>query len=409
MHAITELTFLEQLARRAKLPVPEHAVAPLDRKALKTLLDQWGRAVIKPDVLAGKRGQAGLVKIADDPARAQQEILRLLNATVGGKMPRAVYLTRYIPAEMEIYTAITYNSRYLGPSLTISLKGGMDIERVAEKDKRTIAVDVYKGLDAYQASQALSALQCPRKLIGTLSRCLVDFWDFFITGGLRMCEINPWRVSPDGRMFACDFKAVLDESNFKARNLPVVFPEYPASATPFEEEMKELAGASHQGQVHVSDLGGDLILPLLFGGGASTIITETLCTCGGRPIFLSDFGGNPPYERMVRAAAICFKHYLRKAALLLILGGKANNTLIDVTFQAVADALARAVEESGPVSLPVVIGRGGPRLVRGFQIMKETLESLHLPYVIFGHDTPVTLVADYAARLAQAVARKQAS
>ena len=83
--------------------------------------------------------------------------------------------------------------------------------------------------------------------------------------------------------------------------------------------------------------------------------------------------------------------------------------LIDVTFQAVGDALAHHFEEHGRVEMPVVIGRGGPRMVPGFLAMRETLESLRLPYVIFGHDTPVTLVAEYAARLAKFVeTRKEA-
>jgi len=61
------------------------------------------------------------------------------------------------------------------------------------------------------------------------------------------------------------------------------------------------------------------------------------------------------------------------------------------------------VEERGPVHIPVVIGRGGPRLVKGLMAMKQALEYLDLPYVIFGPDTPVTMVAEYAARLVNAV------
>lgn len=403
MKQITELTFLNQLARRSKLPVPEHAVAPLDRRTLKGLLEHWGKAVLKPDVLAGKRGKAGAIRILDDASRAQQQIQSLLHTQIAGRLPRAVYLTRYVPAEMEVYTAITYHTLFQGPSLTISLKGGVDIEEVEDRDKRTIPVDVYKGLDAYQASQILSDLKCPRRFIGPLSRCLVDYWDLFISSGMRLCEINPWRITPAGEIFVCDFKAVLDEANFKSRNLDITVPEYPETLTSFEEEMRELAASSHQGQIHVSDLGGNLVLPILFGGGASTIIIETLITSGGSPCFLSDFGGNPPYERMYRAASLCFRHHLKKSSLLLILGGKANNTLIDVTFQAIGDALVSFTEENGPVFLPVVIGRGGPRLVRGMTILKETLETLRLPYVIFGHDTPVTMVAEYAARLAKSV------
>ena len=149
---------------------------------------------------------------------------------------------------------------------------------------------------------------------------------------------------------------------------------------------------SYQGQAHVSDLGGSGVLPILFGGGASTIIIETLMQSGGDPMFLSDFGGNPPYERMRGTASICFKHKLARAAVLLILGGKANNTRIDVTFQAIADALA----EHAPLrttELPVIVGRGGPRLVQGLLALQRCLEELGWPYTIFGHDTPITMVA----------------
>lgn len=397
-----ELTFLEQLSKRSKLPVPEYAVTPLDRKTIKSLLDKWGKAVIKPDVLTGKRGKAGAIKVIEDAQDAQKEIQRIANTEVAGKTPRAVYIVQHIPAEHEIYTAITYDSRFMGPSLTVSMAGGMDIEQVGDDKKKTIPVDVYKGLDAYQAGQVLADLKCPQKLISPLSRCFVDYWDLFISNGMRMCEINPWRITAKGEPFVCDFKATFDEANIKYRNAGIEFPEYPEAVSPFEEEMREWASKSYQGQAHVCDLNGELVLPILFGGGASTIITETLSVNGGSPLFLSDFGGNPPYDRMYKTAQICLKHNLGKASLLLILGGKANNTLIDVTFKAIGDAIVNYVEENGPINIPVVIGRGGPHLVQGLTTMKEILESLNLPYVIFGYDTPVTLVAEYAAKLAKA-------
>jgi succinyl-CoA synthetase beta subunit len=222
-----------------------------------------------------------------------------------------------------------------------------------------------------------------------------------------MCEVNPWRIDPGNKPFACDFKAIFDEANYKLKNPDLDFPQYPESVSEFEEEMNAWDAASYRGQAHVSDLGGDLVLPILFGGGASTIAAETLEITGGSPIFLSDFGGNPPYERMYGTAERCFRHHLANAALLLILGGKANNTMIDATFQAIGDALADAVEQHGLPDIPVVIGRGGPRMVPGFILMRERLESLRLPYVIFGHDTPLTLVAEYAAKLAKFVRNRK--
>ena len=400
----TELTFLEHLADRFNIPVPEHLTAEASGADIREAMKRWGsKALVKPDVLTGKRGKAGVVRKVSDYVEAQRELKLIQGTEISGHLARTAYLVQFVPAQAEVYSAMTYDSRCTGPMLTLSMAGGVDIEEVGPDDKAIVPVDVYKWLDAYQASEVLDKLGCPKNAISPLSQSLVNFVDMFRSTGMRMCEINPWRITPEGKPFACDFKAVFDEANFKFANLGFELPEYPANATSFEEEMGAWNASSHRGQAHVADLGGDLILPILFGGGASTIIIETLIQNGGNPIFLSDFGGNPPYERMYGTAKICFEHHLAKASMLLILGGKANNTLIDVTFRAIADALQAYVDEHGPVDIPVIVGRGGPRLAIGLLAMKDTLESLGMPYVIFGPDAPVTQVAEYAAQVVKAL------
>ncbi len=403
---VTELTFLEYFAKRYDIPVPRHLVGTAEQAEIKKTLEKWGgEAIVKPDVLTGKRGKVGAIVKIQNAGEALKEIKRISSLEINGNMTRIAYLVECIPAELEIFTAITYNSKFLSPSFTVSLAGGVDIEDISEDKKITIPIDIYRGLDAYQASEALTKLGCPQKLISILSRALTSFWDLFHSTGMESAEVNPWRITPEGKPYACDFKATIDESNYKSTMPGVMFPEYPANRSEFQEEMDNWDASSHQGQAHVSDLGGTKILPILFGGGASTIIIETLDACGGDPMFLSDFGGNPPYERMLGTVKLCLQHKLADAKLLLILGGKANNTYIDVTFQAIADALLNYVEEKGSISIPVVIGRGGPRLVKGMLAMKQALEYLKLPHVIFGPDTPVTMVAEYAAKLVTAVER----
>jgi len=398
---ITELTFLEQMAARFSIPVPEFITPPCTSKNITDALSRWGgKGVIKPDVSTGKRGKAGAVRIIHNNREALYKMQEINNTPIEGKLPRTTYIVQYIPKKYEIYTAITYNSKFLTPSITVSLSGGVDVESIPQQDIITIPVDVYRGFDAYQASSILETLKYPSRYISQFARVLVSYWDMFVSTGMRLCEINPWRITSQGKPFACDFKAVFDEANFKFKNLKLDIPEYPEDISEFEEEMNEWQASSHQGQAHVSDIGGSTILPILFGGGASTIITETLIEYGGDPMFLSDFGGNPPYERMYKTAEICFKHHLEGASLLLILGGKANNTLIDVTFKAIADALTDYAKEHRSLSCMVVIGRGGPHLAKGIFVMKKALEALDLPHVIFGPDTPVSLVAEYAAKLA---------
>lgn len=401
-YRMTELGFLENLADRFHIPVPEHLTAEASAAEIRDAIKRWGgKALVKPDVLVGRRGKAGTVRVVTDCVDAQRELKLLQGREVNGHLPRTAYLVQFIPAELEVYSALTYDSRCMGPAMTVSLAGGVDVEDLDGDKKFFFPIDVYKGLDAYQASEILDKLGCPQPIVSPLSRSLVGFDDMFRTTGMRVCEINPWRIAPGGKPYACDFKAVFDETNFKWNNLGFTLPEYPASVTPFEEEMAAWDASSHQGQAHVADLGGDGILPILFGGGASTIIVETLLQNGGSPMFLSDFGGNPPYDRMFGTAKICFEHKLDKAKVILLLGGKANNTLIDVTFRAIAAALQAYVDEHGPIHTPVIVGRGGPRLVQGLLALKDTLDALGLPYVIFGPDTPVTQVAEYAARFTQ--------
>ncbi len=396
---IGELVFLEHFARLYKIPVPEYLSEPVTQSKLKEKLGSWGIGIVKPDVLAGKRGKAGLVRKVESIGDALRVLREVAAEEILGQHPRSAYIVQAVPADMEIFTAISYSSDTLSPAFTVSLRGGMEVETISEEDKVTVPLNVFQGLNAYQASEALTKLGVKGKLNSRLSVAFVNLWDMFISTGMLSCEVNPWRVTRDGRIWACDFKATFDENNFKTRDLGLVWPEYPSRETAFEAEMNAWAAASYQGQAHVSSLGGTRILPLLFGGGASTIITETLTQLGGAPIFLSDFGGNPPYERMKKTAALCFEHYLHQCALLLILGGKANNTLIDVTFSAIADALQECVDAKGPISIPVVVGRGGAHLVQGMVVLKKTLANLNLPHVVFGPDTPITLVAEYAVSL----------
>ena len=140
------------------------------------------------------------------------------------------------------------------------------------------------------------------------------------------------------------------------------------------------------------------ILAPTFGGGANSLVTEVL---GEAAIISSDFGGNPPYEKMKEVAAICYRHFLKQANVLFVIGGKSNNTDIHETFRGMGDALREHFSTHGPVPLYVVVGRGGPNLVRGMGNLADTLDSLGLPYRFFGFDSAISEVVNYAKRVDQ--------
>ena len=99
---------------------------------------------------------------------------------------------------------------------------------------------------------------------------------------------------------------------------------------------------------------------------------------------------------MKEVARICFKHWIKQTNVLFIIGGKSNNTDIFETFRAMADALREHFSQHGPTPLYVVIGRGGPNLVRGMGAMRDTLDALGVPYSFFGFDSDMSEVVLYA-------------
>ncbi len=120
---------------------------------------------------------------------------------------------------------------------------------------------------------------------------------------------------------------------------------------------------------------------------------------GQSAIISSDFGGNPPYEKMKAVARICYKHWLKQANVLFIIGGKSNNTDIYETFRAMGDALREHFSKHGPTPLYVVVGRGGPNLVRGLGALAEACDFVGVPYRFFGFDSAISEVVNYAKKV----------
>ena len=109
---------------------------------------------------------------------------------------------------------------------------------------------------------------------------------------------------------------------------------------------------------------------------------------GDDAIISSDFGGNPPYEKMKEVARICFKHWLKQTqrAVHHRRQVEQHRHLRDACARW-RDALREHFSEHGPTPLYVVVGRGGPNLVRGMGALRDTCEALGLPYRFFGFDS----------------------
>src|SRR5262249_26351700 len=321
---------------------------------IKDLIGRHGSVFIKPVFKGGigKKGKAGLLGRASDLKTALKEKERLYFAEhrAGNFVAKAngVTFEGAVPAECEVYFSITDSTRFRAPTMTLSCQGGMDIE---ELDKKLVAqspFDPLTGLKAFVVAHALSDLDAPKNIISPLVQHLPKLWELFHNFGMTTLELNPIRMRADkkGRLtpVACDFKCGFDRDDPRWLRLGLPAHLFAADYSDFEQEINQLR--THQGQsdVYVINEQGTVLAPT-FGGGANSLVTEML---GDDAIISSDFGGNPPYEKMKEVARICFKHWLKQANMLFIIGGKSNNTDIFETLRAMADALREHFSAHGP-------------------------------------------------------------
>jgi succinyl-CoA synthetase beta subunit len=402
---ITGMLYGARLLEFAGFPATEVLGPAASEEEIKAMLDKHGLVFIKPVFKGGigKKGKAGLLGRATDlqTALAEKERLYFAQHQVGHVKAKAngVTFEAGVPAKHEVYFSISDSTHFRAPTMTLTHMGGMDIEEIDRKHVAMVPFDPLTGLKAFVVANALTEIGAPREIISPLVQQLPKLWELFHNFGMTTLELNPIRMRQDakGRLtpVACDFKCGFDRDDPRWLRLNLPAHLFAADYSNFEQEINQLR--THQGQsdVYVINSQGTVLAPT-FGGGANSLVTEML---GDDAIISSDFGGNPPYEKMKEVARICFRHWLKQANVLFIIGGKSNNTDIYETLRAMADALREHFSTHGPTPLYVVLGRGGPNLVRGMGALRDTCDALGLPYRLFGFDSDMSEVIQFARKV----------
>jgi succinyl-CoA synthetase beta subunit len=398
---VTGMLYGARMLQFVGFPAAEVLGPDAGEEEIKALIERHGSVFIKPVFKGGvgKKGKAGLLGRAKDLKTALQEKERLyfVEHRHGHQVAKAngVTFEGAVPAEREVYFSLTDSTRFRAPTMTLTHMGGMDIEEVDKNLVAQVPFDPLTGFKAFVVANALSNLNAPKEIISPLVQHLPKLWELFHDYGMTTLELNPIRMRPDraGRLtpVACDFKCGFDRDDPRWARLGLPNHLFAVDYSDFEAEINQLRTYQGQSDVYVINPDGTILAPT-FGGGANSLVTELL---GDNAIISSDFGGNPPYAKMKAVAEICFKHWLKQTNVLFIIGGKSNNTDIFETFRAMADALREHYSRNGPTPLFVVIGRGGPNLVRGMGAMRDTMEALGLPYRIFGFDSDMSEVINY--------------
>src|SRR4051795_7258399 len=120
----------KQLFAQFGIPVSEGRVARTPEEARAAAEEIGGQVVVKAQVLTGGRGKAGGVKLADDPADAEQKAKDILGLDINGHVVRKLWIERASEIAKEYYLSITFDRGCKQSLFMLTTEGGVEIEEV---------------------------------------------------------------------------------------------------------------------------------------------------------------------------------------------------------------------------------------------------------------------------------------
>src|SRR6187399_3141952 len=99
----------KQLFKRFGIPVSDGRLASTPEEARVAAEELGGQVVVKAQVLTGGRGKAGGVKLAGDPADAEQKAKEILGLDIRGHFVRRLWIERASDIAKEYYLSVTFD------------------------------------------------------------------------------------------------------------------------------------------------------------------------------------------------------------------------------------------------------------------------------------------------------------
>ena len=241
--------------------------------------------VVKAQVPTGKRGKAGGIRMADDPAAAHAAADAILSMEIAGHRVEAMLVEERKAIAAEYYAAVLNDAASKGPLVMFLPEGGMDIEEIAasKPDRlRQAPVDILLGFDLEAARAMLGGLGLGSDE-GPLAETLVALYRAYRENDAELLEVNPLARLQDGGLVALDCKFVLDDSGIRRRQ-DLASAGSPAPFSTLEARGNDLG-------LKYIELGGDIGV---LGNGAGLTMTtmDVIVHHGGRPANFLEIGGD---------------------------------------------------------------------------------------------------------------------
>jgi succinyl-CoA synthetase beta subunit len=372
----------KELFRRFGIPVSEGRLATTPAEARAAAEEIGGEVVVKAQVLTGGRGKAGGVKLADDPADAEQKADDILGLDINGHVVRKVWVESASEIAKEYYLSATFDRGAKKVLFMLTTEGGIEIEDVAARSPEALArlhVDPLEGYQPYQARRVIygAGIDDPGEqkqimsIVEKLYRC-------FVESDAMLCEINPLIVTPEGEVRALDSKFTVDD-NALYKHEDIAEMRDPDAYPPEERAARE------KGVTYVK-LDGDVGI---LGNGAGLVMStlDVIALVGGRPANFCDLGGGGDAQGVVDALEVITADAQVRSIFFNIFGGI---TRCDEVARGILQALGEM-----EIRHPIVVRLDGTNAQEGRETLTDAgPENLHVePTMLDGAKRAVELAA----------------
>ena len=345
--------------------MPKGRVAATAQEARQATQELGGRAIVKAQVHAGGRGQAGGISVVDSPEEAEQVAGQLLGNNLVTRQTGArgvpvgwVLVEELADIQRELYLAMTIDRVSRGPVMLASASGGMDIEVVAASRPQDIysePVDMAMGFLSFQARRLAAKLELDPSLYRSAGQVMDAIYRMFLDLDCSLVEINPLVVTNQGQLVALDAKLNLDDASmFRHQDLQDL--RDPTQEDEFEVRAAEL-------DIAYVNLDGDVGC-LVNGAGLAMATLDVATAAGATPANFLDVGGGASDEKVTSAVEIILSDPKVTRVLVNIFGGILR---CDIA----ARGVVQAYRNRG-ASLPMVVRMMGTNAEEGKAVLRDS-------------------------------------
>jgi succinyl-CoA synthetase beta subunit len=346
----------KEIFRKAGIPVPEgflvNSTQDVDERPEAFDLP----VMLKAQVLAGKRGKAGLIQKQKDWMQIRDTVDEWIGREFSGEKIQSVLIERPLNIKRELYVSVTVDAAAGCPVMMASGEGGMEIEELSAARPGAVVkeeINIFRGLMSYQVRDMVGAIGLKGDPARAASKIFSALYRIFRSYDAELVEVNPLVVDHRGDLWAADAKFRIDDNAlFRHRG-------FKRGREQFDSDIEYEA---YQDGLTYVGLGGNIGV-ICTGAGLTMTTLDLVKLGGGHPANFLDFGG-ANYKNSANALRTALKIPGIKVLLLVTFGLFARADTI-------AEGVVEALKELKP-DIPIIMAVRGT----GEERAREMIEAI---------------------------------